>query len=72
MQLKKKSLSVDCNNRVRPDLPNKQEEIHMQFTAVEGMFYSRHNTSGSILYSKQNSSIILAIDNFFLEKASRD
>ena len=32
-------LSVDCHNRVRPDLPNKQEQIQIQYTAVERLFY---------------------------------
>ena len=40
----------------------------MQYTAVERLFYLHHNTRGSI----RESCIILAIDNFFLEKAYRD
>ena len=27
-------LSVDCHNRVRPDLPNKQEQIHIQYALL--------------------------------------
>ena len=48
-------------NHVRPDLPNKQEEIHMQYTAVERLFYLHHDTSGSILYSNRVVLFLLLI-----------
>ena len=60
-------------HRVRPDLPNKQEEIHMQYTAVEQFFYLHHNTSVRILYSnREDVALFLLLIIFFLEKAYRD
>ena len=55
---------IICHNRVRPDLPNKEEEIHMQYTAVEGCFICITIPLG-VFCTATESCIILAIDNFF-------